>query len=146
MELDEKRLERLYFASLLHDLGMLKIPPGKHAEERKARKHPLLGSRMLSTIRLWEDLAPFVLHHHEWYDGNGYPEGLAGDKIPLEARVIALADSVDAMVRPASYRDQLSVEEMSSEVRDASGTQFDPEVARVFLELVESGAIDFDKA
>ena len=145
MELDEERLERLYFASLLHDVGMLKIPPNKHAEERKARKHPLLGSRMLSAIRLWEDLAPFVLHHHEWYDGKGYPQGLAGDKIPLEARVITLVDAVDAMVSPTSYRDPLTIEEMSNEIREASGSQFDPEVTRTFLGLVERGEIDFDK-
>ena len=145
LEFDEHRLERLYFASLLHDVGMLKISPDKHAEERKARKHPLLGSRMLSAIRLWEDLAPFVLHHHEWYDGGGYPQGLAGDKIPLEARVITLVDAVDAMVSSTSYRDPLTIEEMSNEIREASGSQFDPEVARTFLGLVERGEIDFDK-
>jgi HD-GYP domain-containing protein (c-di-GMP phosphodiesterase class II) len=139
LRFEDEALERLHFASLLHDIGMLKIPVSQHGDRNMALKHPALGHRMLSAIRVWESIAPFVLYHHEWYDGSGYPEGLAGEDIPLEARVIGLAEAVDSMVSETSYKDSCSVEEMCRRVRECSGTQFDPEIARVFLDLVESG-------
>jgi len=144
LEFDDERMERLYFAALLHDVGMLKIPREKHANEKVERKHPAMGHRMLSAIRVWEDIAPFVLHHHEWFNGEGYPEGLAGENIPLEARVIGLAEAVDSMVSRTSYKDAMPTQDMLKQVRDCAGTQFDPEVARLFLSLVERGAIELE--
>ncbi len=99
---------------------------------------------MLSAIRVWEDIAPFVLYHHEWFNGQGYPEGLAGENIPLEARVIGLAEAVDSMVSRSSYKDAMPAQDMLKQVRDGAGTQFDPEVARVFLALVERGEVELE--
>jgi hypothetical protein len=141
LKLDDQHLERLHFASLLHDLGMLKIPIEKHGEKKFARTHPVIGHRMLIAIRVWEDLAPFVLHHHEWYNGEGYPEGLAGEDIPFEARIIGLAEAVDSMISQTSYKEAVSTEEMLRRVQAGSGTQFDPHMTRVFLDLVERDQI-----
>ncbi|MCP3985919.1 MAG: HD domain-containing protein, partial [bacterium] len=116
LHLDATRLERLHFASLLHDIGMLKIPPEHHQEARAFRAHPLFGARMLAGIRLWEPLAPIVQCHHEWIDGSGYPEGRMGDSIPLEARVIAVADAMDAMRRESPTGPGKSLPEIVEEL------------------------------
>jgi HD-GYP domain-containing protein (c-di-GMP phosphodiesterase class II) len=143
---NDHRLERLHFASLLHDLGMLRIPPGQHEDKRTVRAHSTLGHRMLQPIHAWADLAPFVLHHHEWFDGSGYPAGLAGEAIPLESRIIGLAEAVDSMTSSTSYKPALSKENAFAEVRDGAGSQFDPEIARVFLDLVEAGDLDLQSS
>ncbi len=140
--LDDATLERLHFAGLLHDIGMLKIHPAGTLAKSVYRQHPLLGYRMLKPIRLWEDLAPFVLHHHEWFDGRGYPEGLSGEAIPLESRIIAVAEAFDSMTSSKSYREPLALDEALREVREGAGTQFDPTVARIFVELAQRGAIE----
>jgi putative nucleotidyltransferase with HDIG domain len=142
MNLDDARMERLHFGALLHDIGMLKIDRTQQMSRKVCEKHPQLGHRMLQRIRLWQELAPLVLYHHEWYDGSGYPEGLAGDEIPLEARIIALAESFDTMTNEASYRETLSLEEAMREIEHGVGTQFDPQVVAVFQQLVEQGAIE----
>jgi putative nucleotidyltransferase with HDIG domain len=142
MNLGDARMERLHFAALLHDIGMLKIDQTQQMSRKVCEKHPILGHRMLHRIRLWKELAPLVLHHHEWYDGSGYPEGLAGDQIPLEARIIALAESFDTMTNTTSYRDTLSLAEAMREIEHGVGTQFDPDVVAVFQQLVEQGAIE----
>jgi putative nucleotidyltransferase with HDIG domain len=138
----DARMERLHFAALLHDIGMLRIPLSKHEDARSVRTHPTLGHHILMSINAWEDVAPFVLHHHEWFDGNGYPEGLAGEAIPLESRIIGLAEAVDSMTSSTSYKTALSPDQAIAEVREGSGSQFDPAVAEVFLELVEEGALE----
>jgi putative nucleotidyltransferase with HDIG domain len=135
IQLDAPRKERLHFAAMLHDIGMLKIEPARHLDPKAVRPHPMLGARMLSRIRVWEPLAPIVLHHHERWDGSGYPEGLAGDAIPLEARIIAVADSVDAMNRAEGHRLARSPQEIAKEVERCRGTQFDPAIADAFLAL-----------
>jgi len=140
--LEEARLERLHFAALLHDVGMLKIDTRRPQAKAVYRTHPVLGQRMLSRIRLWEDLAPFVLHHHEWWDGSGYPEGLAGEDIPLEARIIGLAEAFDSMTSPSTYKTRRSFQEALSQVREGRGTQFDPCLADRFLELAAEGVIE----
>jgi len=142
MSLDDARMERLHFAALLHDIGMLKIDRSQQMSRSVCEKHSLLGHRMLSRIRLWQDLAPFVLHHHEWYDGSGYPEGRAGEDIPLESRIIGLAEAFDTMTNEASYRETISLEEAVHEIEQHSGTQFDPKVVEVFRQLVEQGIIE----
>ena len=105
------RLQRLHFAALLHDIGMLKLDSSLQHDSKLCAKHTLLGSRMLGRIRLWQELAPIVHHHHEWFDGRGYPDGIAGEAIPLESRIIALCDAFDSMTsadqlqaRPAARR------------------------------------------
>jgi HD-GYP domain-containing protein (c-di-GMP phosphodiesterase class II) len=95
---------------------------------------------MLDRIRLWEDLAPMVLHHHEWWDGGGYPEGLIGEAIPLEARIIGIAEAFDSMTT-ALWRDRLPVEEALRRLEAGAGTQFDPGLTERFVRLVRSGAL-----
>jgi len=141
LNLDEKKLQNLHFASLLHDVGMLKIDKSVQQNEKVCEKHAELGYRMLARIRLWEDVAPIVHSHHERYDGTGYPQGLAGDDISLEARIITVCDAFDSMTSTTSYKVAMSQEAAAQEVRDCSGTQFDPRITAAFLELVEQGVI-----
>lgn len=141
LNLDDRQLQNLHFASLLHDVGMLKIDKSVPREGKACQKHAELGYRMLVRIRLWEDVAPIVHSHHERYDGTGYPEGLAGDEISLEARIVTLCDAFDAMTSNSSYKVAMPFEAAVEEVRSCTGTQFDPRVAEVFLDLVAQGAI-----
>jgi putative nucleotidyltransferase with HDIG domain len=141
LKLDDKRLQNLHFASLLHDIGMFKIDKSIPKSDKACQKHAELGYRMLARIRLWEDVAPIVHNHHERYDGTGYPEGLAGDDISLEARIVTLCDAFDAMTSNSSYKIAMSFDAALEEVRSCTGTQFDPRVAKAFLDLVAQGAI-----
>jgi len=111
--------------------------PGKLTEEEFAwiRRHPEIGHRILKDIPQLADILPGVLYHHERFDGQGYPEGTAGDDIPLVARLIALADAFDAMSSTRTYRPTLSRSEVFQEILDCAGTQFDPELAPVFVKL-----------
>jgi putative nucleotidyltransferase with HDIG domain len=137
---DGSDLERLHFGALLHDIGMLKIDV--RSEDKAAnRRHPSIGHQMLKPIRLWEDLAPIVLHHHEWFDGTGYPERIAGDQIPLESRIIAIAEAFDSMTSHSSYKQAIPIEEALSRIEAVAGKQFDPEVVPLLVDLVREGAI-----
>jgi putative nucleotidyltransferase with HDIG domain len=138
---DEKRLQRLHFAALLHDIGMLKLDASLQHDSQVCAKHTSLGSRMLARIRLWQDLAPIVQHHHEWWDGNGYPDRVAGEAIPLEARIIALCDAFDSMTSPSGYKPPRPLSAVVRELETCAGTQFDPELVRRFLELLDRGEI-----
>ena len=142
LEFSEERLHTLYFSALLHDVGMLKIERRHHRDPARVQKHAVLGHRMLSPIRVWKDAAPIVLHHHEWFDGNGYPEGLVGERIPLEARIIAVADAFDAMTQDPEHRLSGNVPGALRELRDQAGSQFDPRVVFSFASLVERNEID----
>ncbi len=137
--LDATRKERLHFAAMLHDIGMLKVDAARHLDAKSVRGHAVVGARMLSRIRLWEPLAQIVLHHHEHWDGRGYPEGRVGDAIPLEARIIALADAVDAMSRGEGHRAAKSPDEIVKELQNCRGTQFDPALVDAFLALHTRG-------
>jgi hypothetical protein len=140
--LDEARRQRLHFAALLHDVGMLRIDPVRLTDQRVARQHPQLGHRMLAPIQLWADVAPLVLHHHEWWDGNGYPERLAGEAIPVESRIIGVAEAFDSMTSESSYKPSLPRDEAVRRIEAGGGTQFDPAVVRVFLDLARRGDLD----
>jgi HD-GYP domain-containing protein (c-di-GMP phosphodiesterase class II) len=141
--LDDARRQRLHFAALLHDVGMLRIERARLDDPRALRQHAQLGHRLLAPIQLWADVAPLVLHHHEWWDGSGYPDRLAGEAIPLESRIIGVAEAFDSMTSAATYQVPVSVEEAVRRVETGSGTQFDPAVVRVFLELARRGDLDF---
>lgn len=139
--LSEARLERLHFAALLHDIGMLRVDRRRVADLEAVREHPALGAQMLEPIRVWEDLAPLVRHHHEWFDGSGYPQGLAGARIPLESRIIAVAETWDALTAEQSYQRPVGGAEALERIEAASGVQFDPEVVRAFRAVrAEQGA------
>jgi len=139
--LDEQCLQRLHFSALLHDIGMLKIERALLENAKACEKHPQIGARMLERIRLWEDVAPVVLHHHEWFDGTGFPEQLGGDSIPLESRIISVCEAFDAMISSSSSKLAMDVPEAVQELVDCAGTQFDPEIVGIFRDLVERGVI-----
>ncbi len=145
MEFSEERQELLQYVSILHDIGKIGIPdevlrkPGKFTEEERARmqKHSRIGADILGNIKALREGASWVLYHHERYDGDGYPQGLKGEEIPPEARILAVADSFDAMLSQRPYKAALTLEEARAELKRCSGTQFDPEVVEVLLELME---------
>ena len=104
----------------------------------KIRRHPEIGYRILSSANEFAEIAEHILEHHEHWDGGGYPKGLKGEEISLEARIIAIADAYDAMTRMRLHRNDLTAEEAIEEISRCSGTQFDPEIARVFIEMIEN--------
>ena len=141
--LDEHTIERVYIAGLVHDVGKIGVPeavlckPGKldDAEFALIKQHPEIGARILQDIRQMNDLIPGVLHHHERWDGRGYPHKLAGRNIPLFGRIIALADAFDAMSSNRTYRKSLDHARVLGEIEKNGGTQFDPRLADLFLGL-----------
>jgi HD-GYP domain-containing protein (c-di-GMP phosphodiesterase class II) len=140
---EPERLEQLRVGGPLHDLGKLAISdevlgkPGRLDEDEleQIRQHPRLGARILLRLAAFRGAVPYVLCHHERWDGTGYPTGRVGEEIPLEARVLAIADAYDAMTSDRPYREALSHEDALAEVERCAGTQFDPEIVSVFLEL-----------
>jgi len=132
---DEKK--RLYFASLLHDVGFLKIYSDEAFRKEEFMRHPSVGYEMIKPINFYEDIALFILHHHERYDGYGYPSKLQGEGIPLEARIIAIAEAFDAMVSTTSYRVPVSFQEAVEELKRKAGTQFDQELVEIFVNNIE---------
>jgi len=143
VHLPEPQVDRIYMAGLLHDVGKIGVPEAVlqktgrlTAEEfEQMKRHPGVGARILSDIKQVEDIIPGVLHHHERYDGKGYPTGLSGQNIPLMGRIICLADCFDAMTSNRTYRRALPLEVALSEIRRCSGTQFDPGLAEAFLRI-----------
>ncbi len=141
----EEMCEKVYFAALLHDVGKIGVPDaiinkdGKLTDEEFAwiKKHPVFGNQILSSIQQSPYLSIGAHYHHERYDGRGYPEGLKGEDIPEIARIIAVADSYDAMTSKRSYRDSLPQDIVREELVKGIGTQFDPEYARIMLHLLD---------
>ncbi len=140
---DEHTCERVYIAGLVHDVGKIGVPesvlckpgPLTEAEFGLIKLHPQIGARILRDIKQMGDLIPGVLHHHERWDGRGYPHGLKGDAIPLFGRLIGLADSFDAMSSNRTYRKSLQHDQVLNEVRRCAGSQFDPVLAEAFVGL-----------
>lgn len=145
MNLDKEILKDLELSAVLHDVGKIGIPdkilskPGLLTEEEYAymKKHPELGAEIVEPIKKLKKLVPNILHHHEKYDGTGYPAGLKGDKIPLGARIIAIADSFDAMTSDRPYRPRMETKIALQEIKNHRRTQFDPELASVFIKNIE---------
>lgn len=147
--LAEKDLERIGYSGLLHDIGKLgiddrvlqKAGPLTPSERAMMMQHPVIGAEVLEKAGVLSDLIPGVRWHHEWVAGGGYPDGLKGDELPLDARIIAVADAFDAMTTARPYRPALSVAEALRRVQAGSGTQFDPRVAQALTEALEAGEI-----
>ncbi|MGM0596900.1 MAG: HD domain-containing phosphohydrolase [Myxococcota bacterium] len=145
MKFDNDFIEEIEFAGQLHDIGKIGISHQKlnkagklNAPEIKMfRKHPEMGKKILEPIPFMRHLIPGVYCHHEKYDGTGYPQGLAEEGIPLMGRIIAVADTFDAMTSDRSYRKALSAEVAVEELKRNSGTQFDPEIVKAFLEVLD---------
>jgi response regulator RpfG family c-di-GMP phosphodiesterase/HD-like signal output (HDOD) protein len=143
LRLNTEALEQLALASTLHDIGLIGTPdsvllkPGPLTDEERAciQAHPERGARMLAGVPEMEDVAAAVRHHHEHWDGAGYPAGLAGELIPLASRIIRVADAYDAMTSPRPFRDAFDHETAVARLREDAGRQFDPEVVRAFCEL-----------
>lgn len=142
LRLDEINLLRLI--SQLHDIGKITIDeailnkPGKLTDEEWSiiKRHPEIGYRIISTSPEYQEIAYDILSHHERYDGKGYPQGLKGDEIPLRARIVAIADAYDAMTSNRPYRKALTKDEAIHEIMKASGTQFDPALVEIFLDVL----------
>lgn len=142
--LNERKIYDLKTAGLLHDIGKIAIEenilnkPGKLTEDefKEIKRHPEIGYRILSTVNEMSEIAEYILLHHEMWNGNGYPKGLKGENIPIESRIIAIADAYDAMISERSYRKALSEEFAIEELRRNAGIQFDEELVKVFIEKV----------
>ncbi len=141
MGLHESVRSELYLGGLLHDIGKIGVPdhvlrkPGRLTEEEfeLVKQHPVIGDALLVHVRQLAHLRPIVRNHHERHDGHGYPDGLAGERIPHGARIVAVADSCDAMMSARPYRKPLPTEQIESIFRDGAGRQWAPDVVEAFL-------------
>ena len=144
--LPEEQLRILRIGGLFHDIGKIGIPDNILQKESKLtddeyseiKNHPSIGVHILGSAEIFKDIIPIVKHHHERYDGRGYPSGLKGEEIPYIARIAAVADTFDAMTSKRSYRDALDLQVVKDEIKRCEGTQFDPEIAEVFLEILNN--------
>lgn len=146
LKLSENDLHILKIGGIFHDIGKIGIPDSILQKETKLnydeysqiKNHPSIGKHILSNATIFQDIVPIVYHHHEKYDGSGYPTGLAGEAIPLLARIAAIADAFDAMTSRRSYRDSLPLDVVKQELQKNSGTQFDPKLVTVFLNILNN--------
>ena len=144
--LPETDLKTLKIGGLFHDIGKIGIPDSillkttklDNDEYSEIKNHPAIGAHIISNATIFKDIIPIVKHHHERYDGKGYPSKLQGEDIPYLARITAVADAFDAMTSKRSYRDSLPLEKVRAEIEKCSGTQFDPEIAKVFLDIIDN--------
>ena len=147
--LPAEEIETLRFAGLLHDVGkiglseeiLLKPSRLNDSETQLVRMHPELGASVVEQIEFLNSITPVILHHHERWDGEGYPMGIAGEDIPLLARILAIADAFDAMTSTRPYRPRLSYSQAKTELMQGAGSQFDPRVVEAFLEAMDRRAL-----
>lgn len=140
---DAARVASLRFGAPLHDIGKVSVRgevlrksgPLTLEERAEIRTHPSAGAELVLPLRSARHALPYVLFHHEWWDGTGYPTGLRGTQIPIEARLLAIADAFDAMTSPRPYRLALTHDGALAEIDACAGTQFDPHIAAVFCEV-----------
>lgn len=146
LNLSDEDLKTLEVGGLFHDIGKIGIPDSILLKESKLtddeyseiKNHPSIGAHILCNAAIFQDIIPVVKHHHERYDGHGYPGQLKGEDIPYMARIAAVADTFDAMTSKRTYRDPLPLEVVTAEIEKCSGTQFDPEIAKVFLDILNN--------
>lgn len=144
--LDEKDIRRLRIGGLFHDIGKIGVPDnilqkdGKLSDNEysEIKNHPTIGAHILSNATMFEDILPIVKHHHERYDGKGYPSQLKGEEIPYLARITTVADCFDAMTSKRVYRNSLPIDVVISEIEKNKGTQFDPTIADAFLDILKN--------
>lgn len=148
LSLSQKEMEELQIATLLHDIGKIGIAntfifkEGSLTEIELAitRKHPEVGAAIVEPLRLSPLILSVIRHHHEWYDGSGYPDSLVGEEIPYCARIVAIADAYDAMSSDRPYRKALPLKDIKKEYIKNAGVQFDPEMAKAFLAVLDSSS------
>ena len=147
LELTGEKLDEVRYSALLHDVGKIGVPdgillkPGKLMKEEFMiiQKHPAIGRDLVSRVPTLNRLTDAILHHHEKWDGSGYPEGLAGEGIPLVARIVGAVDAFDAMTTPRPYRDMVSHQEAVAELKRCAGTQFDPQIVELIDQILHQG-------
>jgi energy-coupling factor transport system substrate-specific component len=153
MNMTENNIEMLRKSALLHDIGKIGIPDAVLHKETKLtedefaviKSHPEIGATILKSIKSFKDFVPSVYHHHERYDGKGYPHGIKGGKIPLHARIIAVADSFDAMTSNRPYRKAFPLEAALSELEKNRGIQFDPGITDAFIKIFKDSPYYFSR-
>jgi len=153
MKMSERDIELLRKSALLHDIGKIGIPDivlhkkSKLTNEEYSviKSHPEIGATILKSIKSFKDFVPSVYHHHERYDGKGYPHGIAAERIPLHARIIAVADSFDAMTSNRPYRKAFAIETALAEIERNRGKQFDPHIADIFLNILKDSPFYFSR-
>jgi HD-GYP domain-containing protein (c-di-GMP phosphodiesterase class II) len=146
VKLTSKEMDELFLLAVLHDIGKVgireeilrKTGPLTEAEWEEIRKHPEIGCRIAQNTPELGPIAEYILYHHERWDGKGYPQGLKGEEIPLLCRLLAVADAYDAMTSDRLYRKAFPKETAIAELRNNAGTQFDPEIVELFLEILKS--------
>jgi response regulator RpfG family c-di-GMP phosphodiesterase len=150
LNLSEIEISKIEIAGLLHDIGMIGVPeiilqkkgPLTENEYMEVKRHIDYGMKILENIKQLSTIVNIVKYHHERFDGTGYPEGLKGEEIPIGARIIALADTFDAMMSTRAYREPLDMESAKAELRGCAGSQLDPQIVNTFLGIVDT--IDAD--
>jgi len=148
---DKKEIDLIDWGGMLHDVGKIGLPdsilnkPGKLTDDEynHIKLHPLVGAQIIKGISFLESVTPYILEHHERFDGKGYPMGVAGENISIKGRLLAIADAFDAMTSDRPYRKALTPEDAFKEISRNRGTQFDPEIARAFERAWVSGKVIF---
>ena len=144
--LSEADLRTLQIGGLFHDIGKIGVPDSILLKDTKLtddeyseiKNHPSIGAHILSSAKIFKEIIPIVKHHHEKYDGHGYPSQLKGEEIPYFARITAIADSFDAMTSRRAYRNSMSLDEVIDEFEECKGTQFDPVLTDLFLDILRN--------
>ena len=144
--LSEEQIKTLRIGGLFHDIGKIGIPdsillkPAKLTDDEysQIKNHPSIGAHILGNATIFKEIIPIVKHHHEKYDGNGYPSRLKGEEIPYMARIAAVADTFDAMTSRRSYRGPIDIEHVKEEIKRCEGAQFDPQIAEAFLDILNN--------
>ena len=144
LDVDQHQLMLLKCGGTLHDIGkvgvseaiLCKPGPLTEAEWEEMRRHPIIGERICAPLNFLREVGPIIRHHHERWDGKGYPDSLLGEEIPLLARVISVVDAFDAMTSDRPYRAALPLDEVVRRLSDGTGTQWDPDIIRVFLDII----------
>ena len=141
----EEEIDIISFAGSLHDIGkigirddiLLKPGPLSDEEYEKIKEHPVIGAEIIGKLGLWDREMEIIRHHHERFDGKGYPDGVAGKDIPKLARILCVADSYDAMASDRAYRKKMKKEDVLKIIVENSGTQFDPQAVKAFLKVAD---------
>lgn len=147
-----EQVERIAIAGTLHDVGKIAVPdrvllkPADLTQDEfgLVQTHSVEGERMVRSLGMAE-IGTWIRHHHEYWDGNGYPDGLAGERIPLPSRILGVADAMDAMTTARAYREALSLEEATEELLAQAGGQFDPQMTACLVELLEEGTLSLSE-
>lgn len=148
-ELDAMQVKAIRLGGLLHDIGKIAIDnsilgkPSKLTDEeyQHIKRHPAEGARIVAPMRFASEVAPIILHHHERWDGQGYPHGLRGEAIPVGARIVAIVDAYDAMMTDRPYRSSLGLDETLRRLRAGSGREWDPQLLDLFIAMIEDGRL-----